>query len=88
MKQAGPDARVGDAMTAPAPTVDCRATLEQAFRLMRENSATTVAVTDATGKLVGLVTSETLAEMMALMALPSRVGNGGLSAQLRVGFEA
>ncbi|WP_157016797.1 site-2 protease family protein [Mesorhizobium xinjiangense] len=77
MKQAGPDATVGDAMTAPAPTVDCRATLEQAFRLMQENSATTVGVTDISGKLVGLVTSETLAEMMALMVLPNRVGNGG-----------
>jgi CBS-domain-containing membrane protein len=64
-------------MTAPAPTVDCRATLEQAFRLMQENSATTVGVTDNSGRLVGLVTSETLAEMMTLMALPSRVGNRG-----------
>jgi stage IV sporulation protein FB len=74
-KQVGPDARVSDAMVVPALMVDCRATLEQAFRLMQENSATTVGVTDATGKLVGLVTSETLAEMLAIMTLPSSRGN-------------
>jgi stage IV sporulation protein FB len=67
LKQAGPDARVAEAMTAsPVLTVDCRATLEQALRLMQQNSAATVGVTDATGKLVGLVTSETIAEMMTL----------------------
>lgn len=74
MKQVGPDARVSDAMVAPALVVNCRATLEQAFRLMQENSATTVGVTDGTGKLVGLVTSETLAEMLAVMAVPSNRG--------------
>ncbi|MER9757115.1 site-2 protease family protein [Mesorhizobium sp. M0166] len=76
-KQVGPDARVADAMSVPAPTVDCRATLEHAFRAMQDNSASTVGVMDATGKLVGLVTSETLAEMMALMAFPGRGGSGG-----------
>jgi stage IV sporulation protein FB len=69
VKQAGPDARVADAMTAPARTVSCRATLEQALRLMQQNSAATVGVTDAAGKLVGLVTSETIAEMMTLAML-------------------
>jgi stage IV sporulation protein FB len=75
VKQAGPDARVAEAMTAPVPTVGCRATLEQALRLMQQNSAATVGVTDAAGKLVGLVTSDTIAEMMTLAMLqkgPSR----------------
>jgi stage IV sporulation protein FB len=70
VKQAGPDARVADAMTAsPVLTVGCRATLEQALRLMQQNSAATVGVTDAAGKLVGLVTSETIADMMTLAML-------------------
>ncbi|MDL2403927.1 CBS domain-containing protein, partial [Rhizobium mayense] len=68
MKQAKPNARV--AVTAsPVLTVSCRATLEQALRLMQENSAATLGVTDAAGKLVGLVTSDTIAEMMTLAML-------------------
>ena len=66
VKQEGPDARVAETMTAPVPTVSCRATLEQALRLMQQNSAATVGVTDAAGKLVGLVTSDTIADMMTL----------------------
>ena len=61
---------MADAMTAsPALTVGCRATLEGALRLMQQNSAATDAVTDAAGKLVGLVTSHTIAEMMTLARL-------------------
>ena len=61
---------MADAMTAsPVLTVSCRATLEQALRLMQQNSAATVGVTDAAGKLVGLVTSDTIAEMMTLAML-------------------
>lgn len=69
MKQSKPDAKVADAMASVAPTVSCRATVEQVLRAMQESSAATVGVTDAAGKLVGLVTSETLTEMMALMTL-------------------
>ena len=64
-------------MTAsPVLTVGCRATLEQALRLMQQNSAATVGVTDAAGKLVGLVTSDTIAEMMTL-AMPQKDRPGG-----------
>jgi stage IV sporulation protein FB len=60
-KQAGPDAPVADAMAAPPVlTVGRRTTLEQALRLMQQNFAATVAVTDAAGKLVGLVASDRL----------------------------
>jgi Zn-dependent protease len=81
VKQAGPDARVADTMTAsPVLTVGCRATLEQALRLMQENSAATVGVTDAAGKLVGLVTSDTIAEMMTLAMLQKdRAGGAPLA---------
>jgi stage IV sporulation protein FB len=80
-KQAGPDARVADTMIAsPVLTVGCRATLEQALRLMQENSAATVGVTDAEGKLVGLVTSDTIAEMMTLAMLQKdRAGGASLA---------
>ena len=77
IKAKGPDARVADAMIAEVPTISHRATLEQAFKLLQQKSASAVCVTDASGKLVGLVTSETIAEMMMLQeALPRGVRFG------------
>jgi CBS domain-containing protein len=71
IKTLGPDARVAEAMTAEIPTVSHRSTLEQAFKLLQQKSAPAVGVTDSGGKLVGFVTSETIAEMMMLQeALP------------------
>ena len=66
LKERGPDARVADAMTATLPTIGYRSCLEDAFRLLQEKSAPAVAVIDGTGRLVGLVTSETVGEMMML----------------------
>ena len=66
IKALGPDARVADAMTTELPTVSHRVTLEQAFKLLQQTSAPAVGVTDAAGKLVGLVTGETIAKMMML----------------------
>jgi Zn-dependent protease/CBS domain-containing protein len=77
IKTRGPDVRVADAMVAGMPTVSHRATLEQAFKLLQQKSAQAVGVTDAGGKLVGFVTSETIAEMMMLQeALPAGVRFG------------
>jgi Zn-dependent protease/CBS domain-containing protein len=71
VKELGPDARVADAMSTAIPTIGQRRCLDEAFRLLQEKSAPAVAVTDATGRLVGLVTSETVGEMMMLhQALP------------------
>jgi Zn-dependent protease/CBS domain-containing protein len=71
LKTLGPDARVGDAMNPNLPAIGYRATLEQAFKLLQEKTAPAVAVTDALGKLTGLITGETIAEMMMLQqALP------------------
>jgi Zn-dependent protease/CBS domain-containing protein len=64
LKTLGPDARVSDAMTADVPTIGHRACLEEAFRMLQEKQAPAVGVTDATGRLIGLVTSETIAEML------------------------
>ena len=71
LKTLGPDARVADAMSPKFPTIGHRMTLEQAFKLLQEKTAPAVGVTDAGGKLIGLVTGETIAEMMMLReALP------------------
>jgi stage IV sporulation protein FB len=71
IKQRGPDARVADAMVAAMPTIGHRATLEQAFKLLQMKQAPAVGVIDAAGKLVGLITGETIAEMMMLQeAMP------------------
>ena len=80
LKTLGPDARVADAMNPEFPTVSHRATLEQAFKLLQEKSVPAVGVVDATGKLAGFVTGETIAEMMMVQeAMPrgSRVGPWG-----------
>ncbi|MGH6664721.1 MAG: site-2 protease family protein [Pseudolabrys sp.] len=66
IKTLGPDARVADAMIADMPTIGHRTTLEQAFRLLQQKQAPAVGVADASGKLIGLVTGETIAQMMML----------------------
>ncbi len=53
------------------PVIGHRKCLEDAFKLLQDKRAPAIGVTDATGKLVGLVTSETISEMMMLQdALP------------------
>lgn len=77
LKTLGPDARVAEAMNGEFPTVSHRRTLEQAFKILQEKSAPAVAVVDAAGKLVGLVTSETVGEMVMLQqAMPKGVRFG------------
>jgi stage IV sporulation protein FB len=77
LKTLGPDARVADAMNPAFPTVSQRVTLEQAFKLLQEKQAPAIGITDAAGKLTGLVTGETIAEMMMLQqAMPKGVRLG------------
>lgn len=66
LKTLGPEARVTDAMSTEFPTVGYRATLEQAFKLLQQKTAPAVGVIDAAGTLTGLVSNETIAEMMML----------------------
>jgi Zn-dependent protease/CBS domain-containing protein len=66
LKQLGPDARVADVMSTKVPSVGQRSCLDEALRLLQEKAAPAVAVTDPQGRLVGLVTSETIGEMMML----------------------
>jgi Zn-dependent protease/CBS domain-containing protein len=77
VKERGPDARVADAMTTNIPTVKKSRCLEDAFRLLQEKSVPAVGVVDEVGRLVGLVTSETIGEMLMLhQALPAGVRFG------------
>ena len=64
-------------MTKDIPTVGHRACLEEAIRLLQEKRAPAVGVVDAGGKLAGLITTETIGEMLMVReALPagSRAG--------------
>jgi CBS domain-containing protein len=72
LKQLGPDARVAQAMATGIPTIGHRHTLDEAFRLLQEKSVPAVGVVDATSRrLVGLITSETVGEMLMVReALP------------------
>lgn len=71
IKTLGPDARVAEAMTPDIPTIGHRASLDEAFKLLQDREAAAVGVTDAMGRLSGLITSETIAEMVMLNdALP------------------
>ena len=77
LKQLGPDARVSDAMVTNVPTIGSRHTLDEAFRLLQAKSAPAVGVLDAEGRLAGLITSETIGEMLMVReAAPTRFGVG------------
>ena len=79
--------RVADAMGAELPVVSHRATLEQAFKLLQQKQAPAVGVTDAAGTLIGLVTGETIAEMMMLQAALPRDVEDSVPGAARRGLE-
>jgi stage IV sporulation protein FB len=71
LKELGPDARVGQVMVTEIPTIETRRRLDEAFRLIQEKAAPAVGVLDSAGRLVGLVTSETIGQMLMVQrALP------------------
>ncbi|MBI5111282.1 MAG: site-2 protease family protein [Rhodovulum sp.] len=80
LKQVGPHAAVADVMTVDVPLMSHRGRLEHAFRTLQEKQKPAVGIVDAAGRLVGLVTSETIGEMLMVReALPRgvRVGPWG-----------
>jgi stage IV sporulation protein FB len=78
LKELGPDARVKEAMTTDVVTIDRRRPLDEAVRLLQERSAPAVAVVEPDGRLVGLITTETLGElMMVSQAMPEGFNLGG-----------
>ncbi len=87
LKERGAGAQVADAMSDNIPTVNKSRCLDEAFRLLQEKGVPAVGVVDASGKLVGLVTSETIGEMLMLHhALPTgaRIGPWGPSGRSAV----
>src|SRR5262249_55992601 len=60
----GPGARVGGVVTGQLPTLGTRHCLDEAFRLLQEKSAPAVGIVDAAQRLIGLVTSATVGEML------------------------
>jgi Zn-dependent protease/CBS domain-containing protein len=64
LKQDGPNTLIGNVMTREVPTIDHRRCLDEAFRVLMEKSAPAVGVVDATGRLKGLITSETVGDML------------------------
>ena len=72
LRDRGPDTPVLDIMHADIPAVRARAPLSEALRLMRAGGRPAVGVTDADGRLLGLVTPEHLGEFMMVHALSER----------------
>lgn len=64
LKDLGPDATVGKATSSELPAIGHRRCLSEALTLLQEKTAPAVAVVEADGKLVGLITSETVGEML------------------------
>ena len=71
LKTLGPDARVSQAMSTNIPVVDRRRPLDEAVRVLQEKSAPAIAVVEPDGRLVGLITTETIGELMLVsQAMP------------------
>jgi stage IV sporulation protein FB len=71
LRELGPTAPVSDVMVKDIPTIERSHRLEEAFRLLQEKSVPAVGVVDFAGRLIGLVTAETVGEMlMVRKALP------------------
>ncbi|MFC6488885.1 site-2 protease family protein [Nitratireductor sp. GCM10026969] len=82
LKETGPDAPVVSVMRTGLPSVHRRQSLTEGFRLMQEKSAPAVAVVDSEDRLVGLLTHETIGEMMMVRsAMPEGFRFGRLRRQ-------
>jgi Zn-dependent protease/CBS domain-containing protein len=66
LRERGRHAPIGDVMTVRLPTVNKKLRLDEAFRLLQEKSVPAVGVIDASGRLIGLVTSETIGQTLML----------------------
>lgn len=68
LKETGPEAPVASAMHTDIPQIHHRQCLKDSLRLMQEANTPAVAVVDGAGRLVGLMTHETIGEMMMVRA--------------------
>ncbi len=64
LRQLGPTAAVSDVMVKDIPTIERSHRLEEAFRLLQERAVPAVGVVDYAGRLIGLVTTATIGEML------------------------
>ncbi len=67
---------ISDVMTRDIPTLGQDAELGEAFRILQEKAAPAVGVVDRTARLIGLVTTETLGEMLLLHEASPTVFDG------------
>jgi Zn-dependent protease/CBS domain-containing protein len=71
LRELGPSVPVSDVMVKDIPTIERSHRLEEAFRLLQEKAVPAVGVVDYAGGLIGLVTAESVGEMlMVRKALP------------------
>jgi Zn-dependent protease/CBS domain-containing protein len=68
LRDEGPNTPVVAAMRTGIPTIRHRKRLEESLRLMQQSDVPAVAVVDAGDHLIGLVTHETIGEMMMVRA--------------------
>ncbi len=68
LKEKGPTTPVVSAMRRDIPTIHHRKRLEESLRLMQESGSPAVAVLDSADRLIGLMTHETIGEMMMVRA--------------------
>jgi Zn-dependent protease/CBS domain-containing protein len=64
LRQLGPSTPVSNVMVKDIPTIERSHRLEEAFRLLQEKAVPAVGVVDYAGRLIGLVTAETVGEML------------------------
>jgi CBS domain-containing protein len=64
LRELGPSAPVSNVMVKDIPTIERSHRLEEAFRLLQEKAVPAVGVVDYAGRLIGLVTAETVGEML------------------------
>jgi len=70
----GPQAQVASVMHANVPIVKHNASFDHAFRVMLECQCPVVGVVGNDGRLVGLLTPETVGEMLMIQSLVPRDG--------------
>jgi stage IV sporulation protein FB len=77
LKEKGPDARVQDVMSTAIATVGGNRRLDDAVKLLQGAGAAAVAVVDKDGRFIGLITSETLGELLMVReAFPQGLNTG------------
>jgi stage IV sporulation protein FB len=68
LRERGPDAPVLEVMRPDVPLLHHRQPLDEALRAMQEGRHPAVGIVDAEGRLVGLITSENVGELMMVQA--------------------